>query len=200
MMKDKLNRNKKGQITGLLSPFLEKLRMSKVIPWINGKDLLDYGCGSATLLSLLSSDINYVGIDISSEIIEDCKRKFPTAKFYCLNLEKERLPIDNKFDTVVMCAVIEHLSNPDGVLRKVKTILRRGGRLIITTPSPCAEKLLEWGAKLRLFSKEANEEHKKYFSKDDLYNLAKKNNLSVEHYERFAFGFNQLLVSKKTNE
>ena len=49
---------------GILSPFLAKKRMSKVLPFLNGS-VLDYGCGVGNLAEVVDKD--YVGFDIDNE-------------------------------------------------------------------------------------------------------------------------------------
>lgn len=53
-----------------------------------------------------------------------------------LNIEKQRLPFDNKsFDTVFLTEVIEHLFNPYLVIREVGRVLKENGVLILSTPN-----------------------------------------------------------------
>jgi SAM-dependent methyltransferase len=40
------------------------------------------------------------------------------------------------FDTIICAELIEHLENPYEFLRRIKTLLRPEGRLILTTPNP----------------------------------------------------------------
>ncbi|MBD3322227.1 MAG: methyltransferase domain-containing protein [Chitinivibrionales bacterium] len=42
---------------------------------------------------------------------------------------------DNSFDLVIMCEVIEHVENPDRVLREIRRILHPDGKLIISFPN-----------------------------------------------------------------
>lgn len=43
--------------------------------------------------------------------------------------------LSKKFDTVIAGEVIEHLESPIGFIIYCKTLLKKGGRLIITTPN-----------------------------------------------------------------
>ena len=53
-----------------------------------------------------------------------------------LNIERQRLPFDNKsFDTVFLTEVIEHLFNPYLVIREVGRVLKENGVLILSTPN-----------------------------------------------------------------
>lgn len=43
------SRQDRGQITGLISPILEKMRLNKIQAHIYGDSILDYGCGYGKL-------------------------------------------------------------------------------------------------------------------------------------------------------
>lgn len=57
-----------------------------------------------------------------------------------------RIFAGRQFDCAVMGEVIEHVERPYDVLRKVSSVLRPGGRLILSTPNPCGFPMLlaEW--------------------------------------------------------
>ena len=47
----------------------------------------------------------------------------------------ENIPVgDNTFDTVLLCEVLEHLKNPQIVLREVRRVLRSPGAIILSVP------------------------------------------------------------------
>jgi 2-polyprenyl-3-methyl-5-hydroxy-6-metoxy-1,4-benzoquinol methylase len=191
-----LRRNYKGQIAGLFSPLLEKIRALKVRAWIKGKSVLDCGCGRARLLSLLPKDVTYVGIDQDQPLIINNQKRCPKVKFLCANIEQQFPPAGLKFDSIVMLAVIEHFQNPQRVLEKLKSNLFEGGRIIITTPAKRSFFFLKVGSKLGLFSKEAQNEHKKLFLKQELVKLLKDSGFLIEKYTTFLFGMNQLIVGR----
>ena len=142
----------------------------------------------------------YTGIDRDKEIIAFAKLNNAerwNAKFYSLEEFENK---NYKFDTVILSAVIEHLDYPVQTLMELKKHLNDGGRMIITTPSPKANKILSVGSKFKLFSKEALEEHKDLLSKSDFLGISKKIGLKLEQYETFEFGLNQLVVYKNESK
>jgi len=174
----------KGQISGILSPLLEKIRLSKVLKWVKGERILDYGCGYGRLAEFLAEK-EYVGIDINEEIIRQVRKiyaKKENVKFY--TLEEFKNVREMRFDTVVLAAVIEHIENPLELLSTLRRVLAKEGRIIITTPTPFANKILAIGSKFRIFSREAFEEHKVLLKRDDFVRIAEKVELVLEHYER----------------
>ena len=166
------NEHTRGQITGLLSPLLEKWRMSKIRKYATGDKILDFGCGYGKLATMLPEK-EYVGIDIDKKVIESAKEvnaERKNAKFYSLDEFENK---NCKFDTVVLAAVIEHLENPVQTLIKLQKYLQDGGLMIITTPTPKANKILMIGSKFKLFSREALEEHQDLLNKSDFLRISK---------------------------
>ncbi|MFH1091929.1 MAG: methyltransferase type 11, partial [Pseudomonadota bacterium] len=72
--------------------------------------------------------------------------------------------------------------------------LSPGGRIIITTPHPFGGFVLDLGARLRLFSRQAQDEHERLYDREAIEKLAGGTNLVLEIYKRFLFGFNQLFI------
>lgn len=157
--------------------WLQKQRYRKVQPYLKGK-ILDFGCGDMTKLKLhkiTGEWYDYTGVD-----------------------KGDMIPDGKSYDTIVMCAVMEHLTYPDVVLKILFNYLNPGGRIIITVPSPSSKSIIGLFSHTGVFSKEGVKsvnEHKKYFSKQDLSKLG-----NMVHYETFQFGLNQLAVYPKSQK
>ena len=184
---------------GLLSPLLKNWRIKKVSKWISGKRILDCGCGDGVLLDVIGEDTDYTGIDINREHIDNAKSRRLNAKFLMLDVEGD-LKVHGKFDVIVMCALIEHLKNPERFLSIISRLLAKNGRIVITTPTPKANKILNLGSAVGIFDMEAFKEHKSYFTYDDFGRIAKNLGLKIEHYEKFQLGLNQLVVLCKAKQ
>ena len=51
-------------------------------------------------------------------------------------LEREDFPIDAKYSFIIMTEVFEHFAlNPVNTMRKLKNMLKTGGKMILTTPN-----------------------------------------------------------------
>lgn len=97
--------------------------------------ILDIGCGSGRLISLLERQgyQNTVGIDISVSAVKAAKVK--KAKFLVASAE-EGLPfVSESFDLIFFLDVIEHLRRPYEALQEIYRILSPNGTLILTTPN-----------------------------------------------------------------
>lgn len=182
-------------MAALLSSFLQKQRLNIAKPYLLG-DVLDLGCGFGEITDLIPSS-NYIGVDGQSKIVDWLKINHPGYEFLCYNLEHDKLSLDKKFDTIVMLAVIEHLSNPDNILSQIPDLLNDGGLLILTTPAPVGDIVHQIGAKIGLFSKHAVEDHEIIFTIKSITPYMTRNRLAIKEFRRFLFGTNQLFICEK---
>ncbi len=176
------------QVTGFLSPFLRRRRLAAVSQHLHGR-VLDYGCGVGYLANLVPPDL-YVGVDIDLDSIKIARVHHPQ---HCFHVVEENAD-HGVFDTLVAAAVIEHLPAPEDVLKSWAGMLAPGGRIVLTTPDPHLEWVHELGAKLGLFSKEADDEHVTRIEKSALNEFCKTTGLKLIDYRRFLLGANQLAV------
>ncbi|RJQ49619.1 MAG: class I SAM-dependent methyltransferase [Nitrospiraceae bacterium] len=73
---------------------------------INGKKILDYGCGKGDFYQFLKARniaVEYTGLDINAGLIELAKQKFPECKFRVFDIEQDILHED--FDYIFLCGV-----------------------------------------------------------------------------------------------
>jgi len=101
---------------------------------LNGKKILDVGCGEGKYMELLQKQgFELVGIDISKIQVEKCKSKGLNAIIHDLH---EKLPFeDNEFDDVIAFGVIEHLFNHHVFLKELKRVTRPDGKIFLSTPN-----------------------------------------------------------------
>jgi SAM-dependent methyltransferase len=179
---------------GLLSPFLRRQRLLAVKPYLKGR-VLDVGCGSGALAELLGSD-QYVGVEIDQASIDKARINFPNHQFY-----KELPADDEKFDTVVALAVIEHVSDPSSFLQTLATRLKSDAdaRIVCTTPHPSVDWIHDLGAAIGLFSRHANEEHEDLLDRSKLELFGRQAGLNLISYRRFLFCVNQIAVFERSN-
>jgi len=185
----------------LLTGFLKRARANAVSKFVTG-NVLDIGCGDCQILNILKGKVsNYYGLDnqyyIPESTIQLVKQYHINFKFYKMDIEHDTLPeFDIKFDTIIMIAVIEHLKNPKNILTQITQYLNEDGKVIITTPTSFANFIHGFGAKISLFSKEANEKHYNLYDLDLMRRIVGKTGFTVVNYETFEFGMNQLFIIK----
>ncbi len=190
----------KGQSGGILSPLLETLRAGHAAKWVKGPSVLDCGCGRGRILGMLGSDVAYTGIDRDPVLIEYLRGAYPASEFLCTDVDDLSFPDDAKFDSIVMLALFEHLESPSSFLNDLASLLRPGGRLILTTPAPSYEFILKAGSKVSLFSRHAEEEHEDLAERSEIESALRAAGLEPEVFYRFLFGANQLMVGRKPSE
>ena len=152
---------------GLLSPFLRGQRFSAIRPYLRGR-ILDIGCGSGQLANRLAPK-DYVDVEIDRESFVSARASYRAYRF-----ESDFPMMDEKFDTVVALAVIEHVPRPVELMERMAMHLNdsTGCRIVCTTPHPAFGWVHEFGAEIGLFSKHANDEHERLLSKEVLLNVA----------------------------
>lgn len=100
--------------------------------------LLDVGCGPGWALETFhEAGYAVAGIDASSGAVNEAREKGLDVR--CLDVERE--PVENafggkaRFGAVVALEVLEHLSDPLGVLRVLLGLLEPKGRLVVSLPN-----------------------------------------------------------------
>lgn len=179
----------------MLSGFLQEQRFQAVIPYLHGS-ILDLGCGLANLTHYLEPKQHYVGVEGTSSFLFWLENNRPNFRFYQRDLDRDLLALDEQFDTITMIAVIEHLKNPDFILRQIPSVMRSEAHLVVTTTSPLGNRIHQLGARIRLFSKEAAQEHNTIFTFSSMRTALNKNGLELVKYRSFLLGGNQLFIAK----
>jgi glycosyltransferase involved in cell wall biosynthesis/SAM-dependent methyltransferase len=94
-----------------------------------GDRMLDVGCGTAWLHEHFGE---YVGIDSSPEAIEHAQALGRNALLHDV---EEPFPFeDASFDAVIVKDLLEHVLEPVAVVREIRRVLRRGGRVFASSP------------------------------------------------------------------
>jgi len=99
-----------------------------------------------------------------------------------------------------MVAFLEHLDKPQLILGESFRILKKGGKLILTTPTPLAKSILEFlSFKLRLIDENEIRDHKNYFWPKDIQKMLEENGFEGKNIKSnyFEFFLNGLVVAKK---
>jgi 2-polyprenyl-3-methyl-5-hydroxy-6-metoxy-1,4-benzoquinol methylase len=170
---------------GLLSGFLVRARLRAARPYLTGS-VLDYACGHGQLAQLCAPE-SYTGYDIDSRKLDVARGCFPGYRF------RSALPAEERFDVVAALAFIEHVE-PETYLKQFADLLRHNGRIVLTTPHPAFEWIHTAGARLRIFSPEAHDDHEGLVSSAAISEIAGRLSLRVLRKRRFLLGANQLFV------
>jgi SAM-dependent methyltransferase len=182
----------------LLTKFIAEQRHAIITPFIKG-DILDLGCGNSLVLEKYSSKIgDYCGIERSTQQVEKLRKKYANASFFQRDLDRERLEIDKKFDCVLMIALIEHLFNQRFVMEEIANVLKPGGMVVITTPTPFGNDVIHrMGAAFGLFAKSAVDDHIVIYNRHRFRILANEIGLKLKHHRYFQIYCNQIALLEK---
>jgi 2-polyprenyl-3-methyl-5-hydroxy-6-metoxy-1,4-benzoquinol methylase len=104
--------------------------------------VLDAGCGNGSQLALplIKDGFNLTGVDTDQSSIEHARNLSAgaaNAKFFCQRVEE--LPEAELFDVVILSEVLEHLKEPQSLLKEGIRRLGAGGILIVTVPNGYGE-------------------------------------------------------------
>ena len=105
--------------------------------YVEGKQVLDAGCGTGFGTAILSErrPARLVGVDISEEAVERAGDLAPRAD-ELRQADVRELPFaDSTFDVVVCFEVIEHIDRQDEALDELRRVLRPTGCLLISSPN-----------------------------------------------------------------
>lgn len=157
--------------------------------------ILDIGAGEAFFKFFFDAkckeSINWQGIEVWKERAEFCEHV--GYKIDKINLEKGKLPYeDSSFDIVLASHVLEHIPNPEIIIRAMNRVLKKGGILLLATPTkpPIIVQLVKLYHKLN--NKHLGETQQAFTHKTleklilDSLNLTKKNIIDKRGFRIFS--------------
>lgn len=125
---------------------VDNRRLGALLRWMRIREeelqrpvsVLDAGCGPGDVTRFLLAgyrrDVDVVGVDISKEAVEICKKRFPKKEWRVADLSG-RLPYDHdRFDLTFCGETLEHLDDPDRAVRELARVTAEGGFLVLTVP------------------------------------------------------------------
>lgn len=115
------------------------IRQARVLEFLDGvakgSRVLEVGCGPAYLAgNIVMKDMQYVGVDISTGMIELCKErnsKVDAAEFFVG--DTQRLAFSSScFDVVLCLGMLEYVPREEMAIKEMARVLRRNGTCIIS--------------------------------------------------------------------
>ena len=118
-----------------------KLRLDLIAGYydLGGKRVLDVGCGNGVYTVEIAKIARFVlGVDLNEKFIEEAmkvreREGVQNVKFECCSIEE--FEYKEKFDVAIMMEVLEHVTDEEEVLFKIKELLSENGYLILFVPN-----------------------------------------------------------------
>lgn len=99
-----------------------------------GESLLDMPCGDGMLTAMMAARFRrVVGADASAPHLARARERLPGVEFHHDLIED--LQLNERFDTITMLNVLEHVADPVGVLKKAASLLSDDGVLLVHVPN-----------------------------------------------------------------
>jgi SAM-dependent methyltransferase len=186
-----------------LGLWLSHRAISRHLPNRNDLVVLELGCGyHATQLMALEPKLQR-GIGIDFQIAPELQtlEKFT---FYQGTIEQMLPKFESEsVDVIMLISVLEHLPDPEFVIRSAYCLLRRSGLLLVNVPTWSGKRFLELSAfQLGFSSKVEIDDHKMYYEKRDLWPILvrggfKPSQIRLRYHK---FGLNLFAAAMKENE
>jgi cytosine/adenosine deaminase-related metal-dependent hydrolase/SAM-dependent methyltransferase len=125
---------------------LEERFLEKLLPAVDGLDIVDLGCGTGRWLAKLADKDprSLVGVDFSPEMLSEAKRKLGGVANLVVG-DCADLPLPRCSADLILCSFLtSYQRDLDGFSRQVRRTLRPGGRVFLTDLHPETTTALGW--------------------------------------------------------
>ncbi|PIQ23886.1 SAM-dependent methyltransferase [bacterium (Candidatus Blackallbacteria) CG17_big_fil_post_rev_8_21_14_2_50_48_46] len=118
---------------------LEKPILMELLPPLENKDILDLGCGEATLAAelLKAGAQSYLGLDGSANMVKLAQQELSgkKARVEQAFLENWDYPTES-FDCVISRLAFHYIEDIEALFAKIQTTLRKGGHFVFSVEHP----------------------------------------------------------------
>lgn len=112
--------------------FWSNVKTKLILDLIEGKNILDIGCGACRLSKILvDKKYNVTAIDSDEKAVEIAKKKGIRGFKADINNWKTNA----KFDCVIASDILEHIEDDKRAIKKIHAMLKTGGCFILNVPS-----------------------------------------------------------------
>jgi len=173
--------------------------IKKVLENEKPRSMLDLGCNDGTMTARIAGLFPNVkkvtAIDLFAPGIKFARKLYPWIDFQVGDIQDFKL--QQKYDLVTCLETIEHITNPEKLLRQVENRLKKDGIVIIEMDSGNLLFKLMWFVWTRLGGKVWRGAHLWKANKKELHQLLEKSNLKIVEIKTFNLGMGVVFKLKK---
>lgn len=126
-----------------------------------GDRVLDIGCGQGVLGKQLGDNVFYLGVDLSSKLIDAAKKNDTHSNHRYLTADATKpLKIEGQFNKATMILSLQNMSQPFLVIKNISQKISNRGQLFIVINHPCFRipQHSDWG-----FDQQTQEQYRKIY-------------------------------------
>lgn len=147
--------------------------MKEMLPKIDGKAILDLGCGEGEMSMFFAENgaKSVLGLDISSNMLKEAERnnRFENVEFRRMSME-ELSCLNQKFDMIFSSLAFHYVEDFQKLMNDISSLLNEGGILIFSQEHPVVTAtILKEG-----LAKYINHDGKRYYLLSDYNNVGKR--------------------------
>jgi SAM-dependent methyltransferase len=189
----------RGTVVDRFGVWLSARQIRRAVPTFAGKRVGDFGCGfeasfSRTIVGEVAG-LTLVDVALADDLKADARIRAIEGQLPGALVE---LPAAS-LDVVMIVSVLEHVSDPAGLLREVRRLLAPGGVALVNVPSWRGKRYLELATfRLHLGAACEVDDHKMYYDVRDLWPMLVAAGFRPSQISCFPhkFGLNTFAVCK----
>ena len=189
----------RGTVVDRFGVWLSARQIRRAVPTFAGKRVGDFGCGfQASFSRSIVGDVaglTLVDVALADDLKADARVRAIEGQ---LPGALAQLPAAS-LDVVMIVSVLEHVSDPAGLLREVRRLLAPGGVALVNVPSWRGKRYLELATfRLHLGAACEVDDHKMYYDVRDLWPMLVAAGFRPSQIDCFShkFGLNTFAVCK----
>jgi 2-polyprenyl-3-methyl-5-hydroxy-6-metoxy-1,4-benzoquinol methylase len=115
---------------------LMRYRLMELMHYFKGKNVLELGCADGLMTETLVKIFDrVVSVDASYKYCQEVKSRIKSNKLEVICSLFEDLVLDERFDTIIMAHILEHVNDQIQILKLAKNWLNEGGVILIDVPN-----------------------------------------------------------------
>ncbi|MCH7691568.1 MAG: class I SAM-dependent methyltransferase [candidate division Zixibacteria bacterium] len=180
--------------------YIQQMRHYFVYDWLNKQILMDdrimdLGFGEGYGSRMLSEHCQEItGVDVIQKVVDYANEKYSTDNCKYIIYDGKSLPFEtNSLDVAVAFQVIEHIDDDNLFVAELQRVLKKGGKLFMTTPNRATrlkpgQKPFNRFHKREYYARELKELLEKHFAQVDMFGISATKEIHEIEFRRIKRG------------